>query len=489
MVSVQITRDGEDYEITMSSKPTDVDKNSWTWSGSVPIGALNTDGTAKYDVNETPVDGYTTIYNWSEDGYTLYIFNYLTSELVQGDSVVIDYGLPVQIDVLANDRVTENDALETLEGVAARTEDTQPGTTVSTISSAMKTEAEGSHGTAALKEVSSNTDGDTSAGSSENAQKIIEYTPGTMQMNSIDKFTYGVKLNDQVVKNGQNYVYGSLDVIPATEIYYEDNFNEDVTIKYDDQTGAEKAEDGVITPNAWTTVGTSTADVQDTDRPGINTDKIIEDVYGNDSHYADDKTYSGGSSHVIRVDKTTSSGLNGPKATFTFKGTGFDFISKTAGDTGAIRVFVYKGDTPNTNNRLEISTVQTYYGYKYSEEGKWELVDKEHLDDSALYQIPVIKYEAPEYGTYTVEIRPFYSATYDEHSKGYYDLYVDGLRIYNPAGTSAEDNEKNYSEIQDIYKQDGEVNPQFMELRDLLLNASGVMDTDKNGQEIGRAHV
>lgn len=487
-VTVQIMRDGKltGDEITMASKPTDADKNSWTSSVTVPIGELNADKTGynkvyKYDVNETPVPGYTTIYNWSEDGYTLYIFNYLTSELVQGDSVVIDYGLPVQIDVLANDRVTENDAMGTLEGVAARTEDTQPGTTVSTISSAMKTEAEGSHGTAALKEVSSNTDGDTSAGSSENAQKIIEYTPGTMQMNSIDKFTYGVKLNDQVVKNGQNYVYGSLDVIPATEIYYEDNFNEDVTIQYDDQPGTKAAAEGVITLNAWTTVGTGTADIQDTDRPGINTDKIIEDVYGNDSHYAGDKTYSGGSSHVIRVDKTTSSGLNGPKATFTFTGTGFDFISKTAGDTGAIRVFVYKGDNPSADNRLEISTVQTYYGYKYSEEGKWELVDKEHLDDSALYQIPVIKYEAPEYGTYTVEIRPFYSATYDEHSKGYYDLYVDGLRIYNPAGTSAEVNE-NYSEIQDIYKQDGEVNPQFMELRDLLLNASGVMDTDKNGQ-------
>lgn len=491
-VSVQITKDDENFkQITMSSKPTDVDKNSWTWSGSVPIGVMNTDGTAygevyKYDVNETPVDGYTTIYNWSKDGYTLYIFNYLTSELVQGDSVVIDYGLPVQIDVLANDRVTENDALETLEGVAVRTGDTQPGTTANTISSAMQSKAEGSHGTAALKEVSSNTDGDTSAGSSENVRKIIEYTPDTMQMDSIDKFTYGVKLKDQVVKNDQNYVYGSLDVIPATEIYYEDNFNKGVTIQYDDQTGTGAAAEGVITLNAWTTVGTGTADIQDTDRPGINTDKIIEDVYGNDSHYAGDKTYSGGSSHVIRVDKTTSSGLNGPKATFTFTGTGFDFISKTAGDTGAIRVFIYKGEKgatandANIKNRLKIITVQTYYGYKYSEEGEWELVDQANLSESALYQIPVIKYEAPEYGTYTVEIRPFYSVSYDKQSQGYYDLYVDGLRIYNPARTSADDNQS-YNEIKDIYKQDGEVNPQFMELRDLLLNASGVVDTDKNG--------
>ena len=491
-VSVQITWDGEDYEqITMSSKPTDVDKNSWTWSGSVPIGVMNTDGTAydkvyKYDVNETPVDGYTTIYNWSEDGYTLYIFNYLTSELVQGDSVVIDYGHPVQIDVLANDRVTENDAMGTLKGVAVSDEATQPGTTAVEKSSEMAAEAKGSHGTAALKAVSNNTDG--AAGSGETARNVIEYTPDTMQMDSIDKFTYGVKLNEQVVKNDQNYVYGSLDVIPATEIYYEDNFNEGVTIQYDDQPGTEAAAEGVITLNAWTTVGTGTADIQDTDRPGINTDKIIEDVYGNDSHYAGDKTYSGGSSHVIRVDKTTSSGLNGPKATFTFTGTGFDFISKTAGDTGAIRVFIYKGENgataedANIKNRLKIITVQTYYGYKYSEEGGWELVDQADLDESALYQIPVIKYEAPEYGTYTVEIRPFYSTSYDKQSQGHYDLYVDGLRIYNPAGTSAEDNQ-NYNEIEDIYKQDGEVNPQFMELRDLLLNASGVVDTDKNAED------
>lgn len=494
-VSVQITQDGENYEqpITMSSKPTDVDKNSWTWSGSVPIGVMNTDGTAyakvyKYDVNETPVDGYTTIYNWSKDGYTLYIFNYLTSELVQGDSVVIDYGLPVQIDVLANDRVTENDALRTLEGVAVRTGDTQPGTTANTISSAMKTEAEGSHGTAALKEVSSNTDGDTSAGSSENAQKIIEYTPGTMQMNSIDKFTYGVKLNDQVVKNGQNYVYGSLDVIPATEIYYEDNFKEGSVIRYYDQPGVAEAEDGAVTYNAWRTVGTADQDVQDTDRPGIDAEKIIEDVYGNDSSYADDVTYSGGSSHAIRVNKDVSQASDGPRATFTFTGTGFDFISKTAGDTGAIRVYIYKGDkgvyqnedgtwNANKENRLKIITVQTYYGYEYKD-GEWNLV--KNPENSALYQIPVVKYEDLEYGTYTVEIRPFYSAVHDEQSKGYYDLYVDGLRIYNPAGTSAANNE-DYSEIQDIYKQDGELNPRFMELRDLLLNASGVMDTDKNG--------
>lgn len=490
-VTVQITKDGEKYKsIEMSSKPTDADKNSWTWSETVTIGELNAfktgyDKIYKYDVNETPVDEYTTIYNWSEDGYTLYIFNYLTSELVQGDSVVIDYGLPVQIDVLANDRVTENDAMGTLSGVAVRDEATQPGTTAAEKSSEMAAEAKGSHGTAALKEVSNNTDG--AAGSGETARNVIEYTPDTMQMDSIDKFTYGVELNEQVVKNDQNYVYGSLDVIPATEIYYEDNFNEGVTIQYEDQPGTEAAAKGVITLNAWTTVGTGTADIQDTDRPGINTDKIIEDVYGNDSHYAGDKTYSGGSSHVIRVDKTTSSGLNGPKATFTFTGTGFDFISKTAGDTGAIRVFIYKGENgataedANIKNRLKIITVQTYYGYKYSEEGGWELVDQADLDESALYQIPVIKYEAPEYGTYTVEIRPFYSTSHDKQSQGHYDLYVDGLRIYNPAGTSAEDNQ-NYNEIKDIYKQDGEVNPQFMELRDLLLNASGVVDTDKNAE-------
>ena len=468
-IDVCITRDGAVFQnIKMSPNTADTDKNSWVWSEPVSIGILNDAETGykkvyKYDVIEKEIPGYTTIYNWSDDGYTLYIFNYLTSELVQGDSVVIDYGLPVDIDVLANDRVDENNAKGKVVGISS-----DAASTEGTSSNAFTSEASGVYGNAILED-----------------NGVIRYTPNTMQMDSIDKFTYQVQLNQEVVKNNQTYVKGSLDVIPATEIYYEDNFNKNV-IRYDSQPGVEPVSGDEVTANVWRTEGEESERVQDTDRPGINTDKIIEDVYGNDSHYASDKTYSGGSSHVIRVDKTTSSGLNGPKATFTFTGTGFDFISKTAGDTGAIRVFIYKGEKgatandANIKNRLKIITVQTYYGYKYSEEGEWELVDQANLSESALYQIPVIKYEAPEYGTYTVEIRPFYSVSYDKQSQGYYDLYVDGLRIYNPARTSADDNQS-YNEIKDIYKQDGEVNPQFMELRDLLLNASGVVDTDKNG--------
>ena len=471
-IDVCITRDGAGFQnIKMSPNTADTDKNSWVWSEPVSIGILNDAETGyekvyKYDVIEKEIPGYTTIYNWSDDGYTLYIFNYLTSELVQGDSVVIDYGLPVDIDVLANDRVDENNAKGKVVGISS-----DAASTEGTSSNAFTSEASGVYGNAILKD-----------------NGVIRYTPNTMQMDSIDKFTYQVQLNQEVVKNNQTYVKGSLDVIPATEIYYEDNFNEGSVIRYYDQPGVAEAEDGAVTYNAWRTVGTADQDVQDTDRPGIDAEKIIEDVYGNDSSYADDVTYSGGSSHAIRVNKDVSQASDGPRATFTFTGTGFDFISKTAGDTGAIRVYIYKGDkgvyqnedgkwNANKENRLKIITVQTYYGYEYKD-GQWEIV--ENPGDSALYQIPVVKYEAPEYGTYTVEIRPFYSAVHDEQSKGYYDLYVDGLRIYNPARTSAEDN-GNYNEIQDIYKQDGEINPQFMELRDLLLNASGVMDTDKNG--------
>ena len=472
-VDVQITKDGEPFrQITMSPNSTDTDKNSWVWSETVQIGKLNDAGTGydkvyKYDVNETPVPDYTTIYNWSDDGYTLYIFNYLTSELVQGDSVVIDYGLPVDIDVLANDRVDENNADGKLAGISGDAASAEGAS-----SNAITDEAKGIYGNVTLNKETG----------------VISYTPNTMQMDSIDKFTYRVQLNSDVVKNDQTYVEGSLDVIPATEIYYEDNFNKNV-IRYDSQPGVEPVSGDEVTANVWRTEGEESERVQDTDRPGIDTDKVIEDVYGNDSQYANDTTYSGGSSHVIRVNKETSQALDGPRATFTFTGTGFDFISKTAGDTGAVRVFIYKGNKgvippangsgswdANTENRLKILTVQTYYGYTYIN-GEWKLTDD---TSSALYQIPVIKCEDLEYGTYTVEIRPFYSASYDEHKQGYYDLYVDALRIYNPAGTSSDHN-NSYNEIQEVYRQDGEINPQFMELRDLLLNASGVADTGKEG--------
>src|SRR5699024_4717655 len=76
-------------------------------------------GKYTYEVVENPINGYLTIYDQSKDGYTFYITNYRTTAIMNGDSVVIDYGLPVTVDVLANDRVNSDTEINgKLVGVA-----------------------------------------------------------------------------------------------------------------------------------------------------------------------------------------------------------------------------------------------------------------------------------------------------------------------------------------------------------------------------------
>src|SRR5699024_3320895 len=59
---------------------------------------------------------YATIYK-DVDEYTHQIINYLPTELIREDTVVIDYGLSVDIDVLTNDKADEIDGAK-LAGVA-----------------------------------------------------------------------------------------------------------------------------------------------------------------------------------------------------------------------------------------------------------------------------------------------------------------------------------------------------------------------------------
>ena len=46
-----------------------------------------------------------------------------------------------------------------------------------------------------------------------------------MSMDSFDEFSYSVQLDKKVTGNDNTVVEGSLSIIPATEIYYEDNFD------------------------------------------------------------------------------------------------------------------------------------------------------------------------------------------------------------------------------------------------------------------------
>ncbi len=465
----------EPLKIVLTPENAEADPNSWVTTVSVPF--KDPKGNEySYSVKEVgdAEDNYVTIYPAAEEGsHLICVINFQASELVQEDSVVIDFGLPVDIDVLANDRVDEyglNGSLTSVKNKNGKT------------SSDENSPVSGSYGEARVETKSEGT-------------KVIEYKPTSMSMDSFDEFSYSVQLDKKVTGNDNTVVEGSLSIIPATEIYYEDNFdaiqytNGDAgTVPAEDET-SEGAEDKYANSGVWEEVKVdsySEGRHQDEDRPGTEELKgALDNIYGNDTSYTADKKYSGGSSHTVKVSlaNLAANGGTSPKASFTFTGTGFDVISVTDGYTGAVRVTVKDAETKKT---VTSKSVNTYYGYTYSEKGGWQVQED---PTGALYQIPVIKIEGLEQKTYDVEIVPTYIAMFDQKDRGYYNFYLDAVRVYDPADPDSKGNEI----IKEAYQADGEYDSYFAELRNLLINAGelteeadaapGVVFVDGNKKE------
>lgn len=289
------------------------------------------------------------------------------------------------------------------------------------------------------------------------------------------------------VSDGTSTLMRSVNIIPASTVYYEDNF--------------------VEFSAGWTRAGTTeTNAVQQLDELG----KTGANNYGYDGQYNSSSNFSLGSAMKTTVSRATNS--NPPTATFTFKGTGFDLVSMTSKDTGTILVNVVGKDGAG-NDVKENWIVDTFYGYtrtqkgyiQYTwtkgEDGKWHnkaetisalpagattggtpvnsgdvTYELNYIwtpvtdQSNALYQIPVIHYTDLPYGTYTVTITPKYSSARDPYytagGDNSYDFYLDGVRIYNPAGDT----------LNDQYVKDHEGYAQFTEIRDMLLSASSLKD-------------
>ena len=310
----------------------------------------------------------------------------------------------------------------------------------------------------------------------------------TTMLNGADKldvkYDGQIPVDDGTQTGSVSYVVG---IIPASTVYYEDNF--------------------VEFSAGWTQAGTTeTNAVQQLDELG----KTGANNYGYDGKYNSSSNFSLGSAMKTRVSSATNS--NPPTATFTFKGTGFDLVSMTSKDTGTILVNVVGKDGAG-NDVKKNWIVDTFYGYKRTqngyiqynwtkgEDGKWHnktttisalpagattggtpvnsgdvTYELNYIwtpvtdQSNALYQIPVIHYTDLPYGTYTVTITPKYSSARDPYytadGDNSYDFYLDGVRIYNPAGDT----------LNDQYVKDHEGYAQFTEIRDMLLSASSLKD-------------
>lgn len=262
------------------------------------------------------------------------------------------------------------------------------------------------------------------------------------------------------VSDGKNTLMQSVNIIPATSVYYEDSFatftNANGTKNVAQVDNADKG--------IWTKVtdGTTQTSVnQALEALGGTTN--TKNVYGYDPAYAGSSKFSMGSATKVTVDANTANNGQWPTATFTFKGTGFDVISLTDNNSGAISVKVYSVGNDGTETQVKGTLVNNYYGYT-CKDGKWTATPSG--DNNALYQIPVIKISGLDYGTYKVVITASYATFADKTGDGQYNFWLDAIRVYDPMG-------KNNA----TYEQDSEGYPQYIKLRDSLVGETATAET------------
>lgn len=242
----------------------------------------------------------------------------------------------------------------------------------------------------------------------------------------------------------------TLTIIPASNVYYEDNL-----ASFTNGAGSAAAA-------KWETAGTATDDQKSATQALEELGKR-KNIYGYDNAYNSSSTFSMGTAQKVTVTpemlKNWKNDANSawPTASFTFTGTGFDIISLTDNTSGVIQVKVYKANSTDTTPVKNI-LVNNYYGYTRDGAGNWVVSNSE--DPNALYQIPVVKVDGLDYGTYNVTIEVFYSKYFDKTTKSQYSFWLDAIRVYNPMGEGYD------------YTADNEGYPQYIKLHDKLADTA-----------------
>lgn len=254
----------------------------------------------------------------------------------------------------------------------------------------------------------------------------------------------------------------TLTIIPASNVYYEDSL-----ATFTDGSGAAKDAKWSIVGNNGNAATEKTGVYQALQELGKGNNRT---PYGNDDAYNETNSsmLSMGTAHKVTVTANMAntdawkaqSTSAWPTAQFTFKGTGFDIISLTNNKSGTIFVDVTNTATGKQYNYV----VNNYYGYTY-QNGEW-VVDKNASD--TLYQIPVMKVDGLDYGEYNVVIKVAYNKFFDTAEAKEYSFWLDAVRIYDPMGEYAD------------YTKDNEGYPQYIKLRDTLVDGTAKPDgTDK----------
>lgn len=313
------------------------------------------------------------------------------------DMIVVDYGLPISIStekLLSND-TRRGDSFE-ITGVEG-----------------------GSYGTAVLNE-----------------DRTITYTL-EKRLDGIEELIYTAvahSANEEGVDSEP--ATGKIKIIPATSVYYEENFGSDgnklVTTK---------------TKNAtFTTEGTSLTDYQETGYVGDPNDS----TYGADAVYMDNL----GDSYGTSLKANTTNGA--AQYSYTFTGTGTTIYGRVSNKTGYIRVTVTNREGEEVDKQY-IDTIN----YVTVPDG-----EKEQILDTTLYNIPIYQNTGLQsgYDTYKVTIYVYKSGTLHDVNN---EFYLDGIRVFQPMGTS-DDPAVGYETANSAYAADGEQNVAVVNIRDKI---------------------
>lgn len=274
-------------------------------------------------------------------------------------------------------------------------------------------------------------------------------------MDTVEEYTY--KAN--ITKNGATLdtenpdpetgtvVNGTIKVSPASTVYYEDNFNSDA-----------QTDDSSV--KIIYTGGTE---------PEVKPDLTITQSNDQSEEYGHDDAYETGETGDSAGSSTEMNANVGATARFTFKGTGFDIISRTNDKTATIFVTVKKKESKENESGTVVAQriVDTYY------------------NNGDLYQIPVISVMLDDYGIYevTIKAKKAVAVRKDENGNAIVGegeqrtvVYIDGIRIYNPLGVEEgskfTDNDNDKRDDETGYTE-GEYGAKIEEIRNMILGTDG----------------
>ena len=294
----------------------------------------------------------------------------------------------------------------------------------------------------------------------------VRFVPCTM-LDEVEKVFAAVKVTPKGSANDYFYMFKEVDIIPATIMYYETDFADDVFYMDGQWSAAADPDEAGTAPDApqdYVPIG--------------------QDLYGFDTSYADDINLSNAGSFWAVGDS-----LDGEDpstfATFDFTGTGFDIIGRTGDQQGLVIVTV---TNHNSGSILH----------------KFKVLNKSE-SNLELYQIPIVSIGTLDYGSYTVTIDVIEAftmtdeliellggTTLTEDSKAELikfmnrggEFYFDAVRIYNPINVSAKTGVPDSTDADiafDAYAADGEAHGTLTEVRKELIELNSFNSAPQEG--------